>query len=62
MGSFEEDNPKLTSQEYAVMKDFLKFECFGFVIDWLNHDMPDDVTEKVKTLTRFVTRDMSGIK
>lgn len=42
--------PVQSSTEREIIKDFLKFECFGFAIDWINHDMPDDVTSKITIL------------
>lgn len=45
--------PISTPEEREIVKDFLKFECFGFVIDWINHDMPENVTEKIKILSNL---------
>ena len=43
------------SVERTVIKDFLKIECFGFAIDWINRGMPDDVDEKARLLIRIAT-------
>lgn len=43
------------SVERTVIKDFLKFECFGFAIDWINRGMPNDVDEKARLLIRIAT-------
>ena len=40
-----------TPRESEIIKDFLKYELFGFIIDWLNHGMPDDVTDRVRTIS-----------
>lgn len=45
--------PTKTPEETEVLREFLKFECFGFVIDWINRDMPENVTEKIKILTNL---------
>lgn len=39
-----------------ILQDLLKFECFGFAIDWLNHGMPDGVEEKIRILSDFWAR------
>lgn len=49
-----------TPEEIDTLRDFIKFECFGFIIDWINRDMPEDVTEKIKTLVNLpIFRQMS---
>lgn len=42
--------PVQSPAEREIIKDFLKFECFGFAIDWINHDMPDNVASKITIL------------
>lgn len=61
MQSFEEKNPRLTATKFTAVKDFLKFECFGFTIDWLNRGMPDDVAEKAQALSSFVTHELTQL-
>ena len=52
--------PARTQEEVEVLREFLKYACFGFVIDWINRDMPEDVTEKIKTLVNLpIFRQMS---
>lgn len=41
------DNPT----EHEAIKNFLKYECFGFVIDWLNHGMPEIDRNSMSALT-----------
>lgn len=44
-------NQNTSPVELDVIKDILKFELFGFTIDWINHGMPSGVTEKIHILT-----------
>lgn len=53
--SFSGDTFGAGEAELSVIKDFLKFECFGFAIDWINRGMPSDVNEKVQIFIRLAT-------
>lgn len=44
----------LNLEEVAIIRDFLKYEFFGFVIDWINHGMPDNAMEKVRVLSSII--------
>ena len=44
---------ELTGEEKEIFKKCLEFEAFGFVMDWINHGMPEDVVDKIKILTSF---------
>lgn len=39
--------------EHEAIKSFLKYECFGFAIDWLNHGMPEIDRKSITTLTHI---------
>ena len=45
------DKRNFTDEEKEVLKKCLEFEAFGFIIDWINHGMPEDVVDKIKILT-----------
>ncbi len=49
------------SEERAVIKDFLKFECFGFAIDWINRGMPGDVDEKAHLFLNIMLANIANI-
>ena len=48
--SFPHDEYAFSDDERQIVKDFLKFECFGFTLDWINNGMPNDVGEKIRKL------------
>lgn len=35
------------------LRDLLKFGIFGFIIDWINRGMPNDVSGKIQSLSLF---------
>lgn len=41
-------------EDEILIRNFLKYELFGFVIDWINHGMPDDTMDKIRQLSRLV--------
>lgn len=43
-----------TGEEMYVLREFLKFELFGFTIDYLNRGMPEDVRDKANILTNLI--------
>lgn len=43
-----------TGEELYVLREFLKFELFGFTIDYLNHDMPIDAKDRIQTLVKVL--------
>ena len=45
--------PVESPEEIEILRESLKFECFGFVINWINRDMPEDVIDKAKTLANL---------
>lgn len=45
--------PVKSPDETDILRDFLKFETFGFVIDWINRDMPEDVNKKIQILANL---------
>lgn len=54
--SFPQDEYMFSEEERQIVKDFLKFECFGFALDWINNGMPGDVGEKVRKLVMLLVR------
>ena len=52
--SFEFEDKTITETERQILKTFFKYECFGFVIDWINNGMSEDVTNDVKALVNFI--------
>ena len=49
----EELLPVKSPEEIDILRDFLKYSIFGFVIDWINRDMPEDINEKIRTLVNL---------
>lgn len=43
-----------TGEEMLVLREYLKFELFGFTIDYLTRGMPEDVRDKVVILTKLI--------
>lgn len=60
ISSFFESYPFIeiepSDSELLVLKDFFKFECFGFAIDWINHGMPEDVKDKIHIFAELTTK------
>ena len=59
ISSYISSNPKdinlpATGEEMLVLREYLKFELFGFTIDYLTRDMPEDVRDKVVILTKLI--------
>ena len=54
--SFPQDQYVFSDDEREIVKDFLKFESFGFVLDWINNGMPSDVGEKIRRLVMLIAR------
>lgn len=52
--SFRPMDEKMSAEEREIMTEFLKNECFGFVIDWINRGMPEDAMDKAKILINFM--------
>ena len=47
-------NLPATGEEMLVLREYLKFELFGFTIDYLTRGMPEDVRDKVVILTKLI--------
>lgn len=59
ISSYISSNPKdinlpATGEEMLVLREYLKFELFGFTIDYLTRGMPEDVRDKVVILTKLI--------
>lgn len=59
ISSYISSNPKdinlpATGEEMLVLREYLKFELFGFTIDYLTRDMPEDVRGKIVILTQLI--------
>lgn len=52
--SFPNTAPIISNDEVDILKEMLKFECFGFTMDWIMRGMPEGVTEKVKLLSASI--------
>lgn len=48
-------SPARTPEEREILQNLLRFELFGFIIDWVNHDMPPDVESKIATLSALLS-------
>lgn len=59
ISSFSDDGSEITAEERTILKDFMKYECFGFAIDWINRGMPDDVVPKIHTLSSLIHKNFA---
>lgn len=56
LDSFPPLGPTPAPEEAKIIHDTLKYTFFGFIIDWINHGMPDNVTEKIHILSDFLQK------
>lgn len=42
------------AEQREVIYHLLRYEFFGFIIDWIGHDMPGDVMDKVGILSSYL--------
>lgn len=63
INSFPPSKYQLHASETPILVDFLKFECFGFIMDWINRGMPDNITQKITIFSKLVKQQvLSNIK
>ncbi len=46
----------LTEAELEAVVRFYKYECFGQIIDWIDHGMKDDIRGSLRTLSELKRR------
>lgn len=61
MESFPNDGRPMTRDEENMVRDFLKYECFGFAIDWINKGMPEGVVVKLNDLINFMLARLKNV-
>ena len=53
LGSFP-TNDKITTEERDILIEMLKYECFGFTMNWIRNGMPEGITDKIKLLSNSI--------
>lgn len=54
INSFPKNNPKISQEELDLLIDILKFESFGFTMNWIAKGMPEGVAEKINRLSASI--------
>lgn len=54
--SLHRERVELSSSELAAVKDFFRFELFGFIIDWISNSLRNDAVERARILAELLKR------